>query len=119
MKLVNNMVLGAFMAALAEAAAAAEKVGLDKAQALEILAVGAGNSAVLNAKKARLVERDFSPQFAAEAMYKDLRLMTELARKTGAPSAMGPAAEKLFGEVCAQGHKDQDLSVVYELLRGK
>lgn len=44
MKLVNNLVRGSFMATIAEAVVFGEKVGINKATVIDILAAGAGNS---------------------------------------------------------------------------
>ena len=69
MKLVNNLVLGSFMATLAEALALGEDIGIDKKQVLEILSVGGGNSLVLNAKKNKLLDEDFSTHFSTALIY--------------------------------------------------
>ncbi|MCL5422054.1 MAG: NAD(P)-dependent oxidoreductase, partial [Nitrospirae bacterium] len=63
MKLINNLALGSFMATLAEAVVFGEKAGIEKAKVLDILAAGAGNSAVLNAKREKLTKEDFSTHF--------------------------------------------------------
>ncbi len=60
MKLINNLALGNFMATLAEALAFAEKVGIAREKVLDILNVGGGQSLVLNAKKTKLLNEDFS-----------------------------------------------------------
>lgn len=54
MMLVNNLVLAGIMAQIAMATAFAEAAGLDRATALDILTAGAGQSMVLNAKRANL-----------------------------------------------------------------
>ena len=59
MKLVNNLVLAGLMAQIAEATAFAEAAGMDRTTALDILAAGAGQSMVLNAKRAKLESGDF------------------------------------------------------------
>ncbi|MDA8106993.1 MAG: NAD(P)-dependent oxidoreductase, partial [Nitrospiraceae bacterium] len=48
MKLINNLALGAFMAAIAEAVAFGEKAGIEKKEVIDILSAGAGNSLVLS-----------------------------------------------------------------------
>jgi len=117
MKLVNNLVLGAFMATLAEALAAAEAAGLTKSEALDILAAGAGNSLVLNAKRLKLAEEDYAPHFSINAVHKDLGLMAALAETTGSRAAMATAAERLFGEASSRGLGDRDLAAIYAVLK--
>ena len=78
MKLVNNLVLGSFMATIAEAVIFGEAIGIDKGKVIEILAAGAANSGVLNAKRDKLLKEDFSPQFSSSLIYKDLEYLQEL-----------------------------------------
>jgi 3-hydroxyisobutyrate dehydrogenase len=118
MKLINNMVLGSFMAILAEAVAFGEAVGLDKAQVLDFLAAGAGNSGVLNAKRQKLLDEDFSPHFSAALVYKDLHYMQDLARSLGRPDFMGSLAKELYALAYLDGLESQDFSVIYAILKG-
>ncbi len=75
MKLVNNLLLGTFMAAIAEALVFGEEIGAEKGKVLDILASGAGNSGVLNAKREKLLKDDFSTQFSSALIYKDLHYL--------------------------------------------
>jgi 3-hydroxyisobutyrate dehydrogenase len=117
-KLINNLVLGSFMAILAEAVAFGEAVGLDRARVLDLLASGAGNSGVLNAKRQKLLDEDFSPHFSAALVYKDLHYMQDLARALGRPDFMGSLAKELYGLAYLDGLEDQDFSVIYAVLKG-
>ena len=74
MKLINNLVLGGFMAVLAEAVAYGEAVGLSKTKIMDILSAGAGNSAVLTAKKEKLISEDFDTHFSVALIDKDLEV---------------------------------------------
>jgi 3-hydroxyisobutyrate dehydrogenase len=118
MKLINNMVLGSFMAILAEAVAFGEAVGLDKAQVLDLLAAGAGNSGVLNAKRQKLLDEDFSPHFSVSLVYKDLHYMQDLARSLGRPDFMGSLAKELYALAYLDGLESQDFSAIYAVLKG-
>lgn len=119
MKLINNLVLGSFMAALAEAVAAAEAAGLSKAEALEVLAAGAGNSLVLNAKRAKLAEEDYAPHFSVDAIHKDLGLMAALAETTSSRAVMTAAAKRLFGETASRGLGKSDLAAIYAVIKNE
>jgi 3-hydroxyisobutyrate dehydrogenase len=118
MKLVNNLVLGTFMATLAEALVYGEAIGLERERVLEILAAGAGESAVLRAKTRKLIEGDFAPHFSAGLIYKDLHILQDLARALRKPLLTGSATKEIFARVLEQGREADDLSVVYEILRG-
>jgi 3-hydroxyisobutyrate dehydrogenase len=117
MKLINNLALGSFMATLAEAVAFAEQVGIDKAKVLDILGVGGGDSLVLNAKKAKLLQEDFSPHFSNALIYKDLHCLQDLAYRERRPLFTGALTKELFARACDQGLADQDFSAVYRLFK--
>jgi 3-hydroxyisobutyrate dehydrogenase len=118
MKVINNLVLGVFMAGLAEAVALGEAAGLDKTRVLELLAAGAGKSGILSAKQQKLIDDDFSPHFSAAMIYKDLHYLQDLARTLERPLFTGSAVKELYGMTFPQGVADQDFSVIYALFRG-
>ncbi len=118
MKLINNLVLGSFMATLAEAIALAEAVDIDKARAIDMLLAGAGNSGVLHAKKENILKEDFSTQFSSALIYKDLHYLQDLAFTLKRPLFTGAVAKELFGMTFNRGIADQDFSAVYEVIRG-
>jgi 3-hydroxyisobutyrate dehydrogenase len=117
MKLVNNMVLGTFMATLAEAVVMAEAVGLEKKEVLDILTVGAGNSSVLNAKREKLLTEDFDTHFSSALIYKDLHFLQDLARELNRPSYTGSAVKEMFALTLQKGIADQDFSAIYKALK--
>ena len=117
MKLINNLVLGSFMAALAEALAYGEGIGLGKERILDILGAGAGDSMVLRAKREKLLKEDFSPHFSCALIDKDLRYLQELAGQMKRPLFMGSAARDLFVMMYARNEEDLDFSAIFRLLR--
>ena len=117
MKLINNLTLGSFMAALAEATAFGEEAGIDKATVLEILNVGGGQSLVLNAKKAKLLAEDFSPHFSNGLIYKDLHCLQDLAYEQKKPLFTGAVTKELFARAIAEGMDGLDFSSVYKLFK--
>lgn len=119
MKLVNNLALGSFMATLAEAIATGEEVGVEKEKVLEILSHGAGDSLILNAKKEKLLQEDFSAHFKASLMYKDLHYLQDLAWSLGRPLFTGSMAKELYALSYLEGEEDLDFSVIYKMLKGR
>jgi len=117
MKLVNNLLLGTFMASIAEAVILGERAGIAKEKVLDILAVGAGNSGVLNAKRQKLLDEDFSVHFSSAAIYKDLRFLQDLSYVLKRPLFTGSMAKEIFGLVSAKGMEQMDFSVVYKILK--
>ena len=118
MKLINNMVLGSFMATLAEATAFGELVGLDKEKVLEILSVGPGNSTVLTAKREKLLKEDFTTHFSTTLLYKDLHYMQDLAWTLRKPLFTGSVIKELYGLTCSQDGANDDFSAIYRVLKG-
>jgi 3-hydroxyisobutyrate dehydrogenase len=116
-KLINNMLLGVFMASIAEAAVLAEKAGLDRATALEIFSKGAGGSSVLNAKKEKLQKEDFSPHFKTSLMHKDLKSLHDLAASLNAPIFTASMAKELFTLAMSKNTGEEDFSSVYKALK--
>jgi len=116
MKLVNNLALGSFMVTIAEALVVGESLGLSREEVLDILAAGGGNSGVLRAKRSKLIDADFSPQFAVEAIYKDLGCLQDLARDQAKPLFMGSMARGIFGLARARGMAELDFSAVHRVL---
>src|SRR6266545_1135963 len=85
-KLINNMLSGTVVAALAEAVHVAEAAEVDPAAALEILAQGAAGCRAVTTKLPMMFERNFKPQFQLELMDKDLRYFLQLAAELDRPA---------------------------------
>jgi 3-hydroxyisobutyrate dehydrogenase len=117
MKLVNNLLLGTFMAAIAEALVLGEGAGLPKKVILDILQEGAGQSMVLNAKREKLLKNDFSPQFSAALIHKDLHYLQDLAKSVKKPAFLGSLAKELYGMTYNKNQDQSDFSVLYQLLK--
>ncbi|MBI5267511.1 MAG: NAD(P)-dependent oxidoreductase [candidate division Zixibacteria bacterium] len=117
MKLINNVLLGSFMCAIAEATILAEQSGVSKETALDIFGLGAGNSGVLTAKRDVLLKEDFSPTFSAAAIHKDLTYLHDLAKHLSVSDAMASTAREIFSEALRQGAGSQDFSTVYHSLK--
>jgi len=92
-------------------------VGIDKAEVLEILNVGGGQSLVLNAKKAKLLAEDFSPHFSNALIYKDLHCLQDLAYENKRPLFTGAVTKELYARAIADGMEHLDFSSVYALFK--
>ena len=117
MKLVNNLVLGNFMAVIAEALATAETCGIPKEQVLEILSKGAGDSTVLNGKREKLLKEDFSPHFSSAMIYKDLHYLQDLARQLKRPLWTGSMVKEIFGMTFRDKIENDDFSGIYRIFK--
>jgi len=117
MKLINNLALGSFMATIAEALSIGEAVGLEKKEILEILSVGGGNSLVLNAKKKKLLEEDFSVHFSSALIYKDLHCLQDLAYEHKKTLFTGAVIKELYARTFEEGIEQEDFSAIYKLFK--
>jgi 3-hydroxyisobutyrate dehydrogenase len=117
MKLINNFLCGVQAAALAEAIAVIERSGLDRAQALEMLANGAPGSPLVRTLSARMAASDYRTNFALDLMAKDLNYAIAEARQLGLGLATAAAALRDFQRASRDGHGAEDMSAVVEPLR--
>ncbi len=115
-KIVNNLLLGANMAALAEALVLGKKLGLSGETMHEIIGQGSGKSYVLDAKLENFILKgNFKPGFAVDLQYKDLGLAVDAAKKTKMPLPMTNQAVQLFEMARARGYGDKDMSSVIKI----
>jgi 3-hydroxyisobutyrate dehydrogenase len=113
MKLINNFVCGVQAVALAEAVAAIERSDLNLGKAVGVLAGGAPGSPLVKMISARMMAKNYDPNFTLKLITKDLRYA---AREAG-PCAVGDAAIATFQRAIDVGMGEMDFSAVVELLR--
>lgn len=118
-KLINNFVCGVQVAAIAEAIALIERTGLDRARALEVLTGGAPGSPLVKTVSGRMTAADYTPNFLARLMAKDLGYAIQEAGKQSLDLATAGAALKLFQQCAISGHGEKDIAAVVEPLRGR
>jgi 2-hydroxymethylglutarate dehydrogenase len=115
-KIVNNLLLGANMAALAEALVLGVKLGLKSQTMKEIIGVSSGRSYALEAKFDKFIMADsFEGGFAVDLQYKDLGLALEAAKEVSSPLPLTAAAVQVFEAARAKGLNRQDMSSVVKV----
>ena len=115
-KIVNNLLLGANMAALAEALVLGRKLGLEARTMSEIIGQGSGKSYVLDAKMQNFIMKgNFKPGFAVDLQYKDLGLAMDAAKNAKMPLLMTSQAIQLFEMARAKGYGGEDISSVIKV----
>jgi len=115
-KLINNLVLGGFMAVLGEAVALGEALGFERNELLEVLENGAGRSLVLSAKRAKMLAEDFSPHFSVKNMVKDLDYLADLAREARKPLPVISGVRELYRSALRRD-PEKDFLLVWQVLR--
>ena len=116
LKLVNNLILGVAIEAVAEALVLARKAGIDPDCVRQITSVGGARTGAMETRGARMIAGDFSPHFSTDNMHKDLSTALRLADSLGAPAPVGAAALEMLETARAQGKGAMDSAVVYQVL---
>ena len=116
MKMVNNLLLGCNMAALAEALTLGVKSGLSLETMKEVISVSSGNSYALGAKLEKFIMADnFDGGFAVDLQYKDLGLALEASRDEQVPLPITAAAVQIYEAARAKGQGREDMSSIVKV----
>jgi len=116
LKLLNNLVALTNQAALCEAMALADRLGVPRETVGEVVGKSSGASFILERKLPSLVKHDYRAGFFVDLARKDLGLALELAESVGARTALVREAWKLYGEASAAGFGTLDSSGLLSLL---
>ncbi len=117
LKLINNMVLGGFMQVLSEAIAIGELAGFSREQVIEVLESGAGKSYLLEVKKKKLLESDYSVHFSVDLIHKDLHYAEDMVKGLGAFSFSLQNVKNAYALAKYLGMGGEDFSVLVELYK--
>ena len=116
LKLLNNYIALTNQAALCEAMALADRLGVARQTVGEVVGKSSGASFILERKLAALVKHDYSPGFFVDLARKDLGLGLELMAETKGESVVGRAAWELYGRASEAGLGKLDSSGLLGLL---
>jgi 3-hydroxyisobutyrate dehydrogenase len=117
LKLINNFMSGVQLVCLAEAMALIESSGLDRDRALEFLKAGAPGSPIVRTMSARMVARDYTPNFQLQLAAKDQRYAMAEAAQHGLTLTTAATALQAMDNAIKSGRGAQDLSSVVEQYR--
>ena len=125
-KICNNMILGISMAAVSEAFALAEKLGLDAQKLYDVSSKSSGQCWSLTTYcptpgpvPTSPSNRGYAPGFTADMMLKDLKLSQQAAQASGAVTPLGAEAMTVYQLLSAAGGGAKDFSVVLPYLAGR
>jgi len=108
LKLINNLILGVAIQAVAEALVLAHKAGIDPVKVMEITSVGGARTGAMETRAARMIKHDFSPHFSTNNMYKDLSSAIKLAEEVGVSLPATGIAREMLRAAKSQGKGDMD-----------
>jgi putative dehydrogenase len=108
MKVVNNMLAAANLAAGGEAMAMAAKLGLDLRQAADVITASSGGSWIFADRVPRALAGDYAPRAATRVLLKDVGLFVHEARRLGLTAPMAECAREIFHDAVARGFAEED-----------
>ncbi len=118
MKLANNFLSAAALAAASEAIAYGLSVGLDMATMLDVLDTSSGQSAATSDKfQNHVLTGSYSSGFSNSLMAKDVRLYLREAGERGLSTALGQAAAEVW-ERFATSEPGMDFTRIYPFVAG-
>jgi 3-hydroxyisobutyrate dehydrogenase len=113
LKLVVNLWIMNLVENVAESLALAETLGLDPRLFLEAIEGRAMDSPYAHLKGEKIVDREFSAQFALEHGAKDVRLALAAARDAGLDLGLAPATLERLHRAIELGHGDDDVAAAW------
>jgi len=116
LKLINNLILGIAIEAVAEAFVLATKAGIDPQKVIEITSVGGARTGAMETRGPRMARHEFSPHFSTNNMYKDLSSAMKLAEEFGASLPAASISTEMLRAAKSQGKGDLDSCVVMTVL---
>jgi 3-hydroxyisobutyrate dehydrogenase-like beta-hydroxyacid dehydrogenase len=111
-KLANQIIVGATMAAVAEALHFLKEGGANPAAARKALMGGFADSKILNIHGERMIERNFVPGGPAEYQLKDMRTAQALAAKGGMHFTLLDCLVGMFGDLIDRFGTGHDVSAI-------
>ncbi|XP_078096927.1 cytokine-like nuclear factor N-PAC isoform X3 [Mustelus asterias] len=113
MMLIVNMILGSFMASVAEGFTLAKIASQSQEVLLYILSQGPLASAFLDQKCQNILQGNFKPDFLLKHIQKDIRLAIAMGDSVNHSTPMAAAANEVFKKAKALGQSENDMSAVY------
>jgi 3-hydroxyisobutyrate dehydrogenase-like beta-hydroxyacid dehydrogenase len=114
-KMLNQLIVGAGHAVMAEAVVMAEAAGIDAARLPECLAGGLADSGLLQKLYPRMQRREFAPQGYVRQLLKDLDMVHEYAAALKAPTPMMSEALSLYRILVHLGHAELDTGAILKV----
>jgi 2-hydroxy-3-oxopropionate reductase len=114
-KLVNNMIVGAEFAVIAEGFALASRNGVDARLLYEAMREGWAGSKVLDVSAEAIAARQYVPGGTIDMLLKDLSYARALAAECRSPIPMTAAAHEIFVAGQAAGNGKRSQPAIFEL----
>jgi 3-hydroxyisobutyrate dehydrogenase-like beta-hydroxyacid dehydrogenase len=116
LKLAVNISLAVQMLAFSEGVLLAERGGIDRALAVDVLTESAVGSPMLKSRGPFVLAQPETPLFDVGLMSKDLDLAFATAGTLDAPLPTATVARELFTDAGTMGYEHKDIAAIYEVL---
>jgi 3-hydroxyisobutyrate dehydrogenase-like beta-hydroxyacid dehydrogenase len=116
LKLAINISLAVQMLAFAEGLLLAERSGIDRGLAIDVMTQSPIGSPMLKARAALLLELPDEAWFTIGLMQKDVALALDAARRLPVPLPSAAAADQVLTVARALGYERRDLAALFEVL---
>jgi 3-hydroxyisobutyrate dehydrogenase len=116
LKLAINISLAVQMLAFAEGLLLAERAGIDRKLAVDVMTQSAIGSPMLKARAALVLDLPDDAWFDVQLMQKDIALALDTARELRVPLPSAAAADELLTVARALGYERRDLAALFEVL---
>ncbi len=116
MKIATNISLLAQMLAFSEGVLLAEKSGIAREVAVDVLTHSAIASPMVQYRGPFVLQMPEEAWFNVHMMQKDMLLALELSRKVGVPLPISSAGNELLTTARAMGLQEKDFAIVFEVL---
>jgi 3-hydroxyisobutyrate dehydrogenase len=116
-KMINQLLAGVHIAAMAEALALGIKAGADPQVLYEVISNSAGGSWMFQNRAPHILAGDYTPLSAVNIFVKDLGIVLDSARKLTFPLPLTATAHQMFLATSAHGHGGEDDSAVIKMFQ--
>lgn len=115
-KLINQLIVGLTIEAVAEALTLAEKSGLDPRLVQGALRGGYADSKILQVHGSRMISRKYAPGGRAKTQLKDMKMALSLAMSVSSRTPNLRTVADMYQKLVDQGDGDLDHSALHKLL---
>jgi 3-hydroxyisobutyrate dehydrogenase-like beta-hydroxyacid dehydrogenase len=116
LKMVINLLMGNSMAAFAEGMALGESLGISRKALFDSLLGTPAVAPFLAAKREKIENRNYDPEFPLRWMQKDLHLASVSAYESDVAIPLTNSAKELYRLAMREGHATEDFSAIYDYL---
>jgi 3-hydroxyisobutyrate dehydrogenase len=116
-KVVNQLLAGVHIAAMAEAMALGLRAGCDPNVVYEVISNSAGSSWMFQNRGPHILAGDYTPHSAVNIFVKDLGIVLDTGRKLTFPLPLTAAAHQMFLATSAHGHGGEDDAAVIKMFQ--